>query len=70
MSDTTDRFLSETEVLITTGLSRMTRWRLEKEGDFPKRRKISSQKVGWLESEIKEWINTRPVSTSEFQKAV
>ena len=36
-----DRFLREAEVAHITGLSRTTRWRLERRGEFPRRRSIS-----------------------------
>ncbi len=59
MKDTTveayDRFLREREVARMTGLSRTTRWRLERRGEFPRRRQISRNAVAWLESEIREW---------------
>lgn len=54
-----DRFVHEKECHATTGLSRVTRWRLEREGKFPRRRQISTNSVGWLESEIREWMATR-----------
>ena len=60
-----DRFLGETEVARITNLSRTTRWRLEREGRFPKKRHISANRIGWLQSEIIEWIeskaNTAPI---------
>jgi len=58
----TNRFLSKPDVLEITGLSHVTQWRMEKRGEFPKRRQISPGRVGWLESEVLEWMNTRPVS--------
>ena len=54
-----DRFLREPEVHNITGLSRTTRWRLEREGKFPRRRAISDASVGWLESEIASWVADR-----------
>ncbi len=54
-----DRFLGETEVARITNLSRTTRWRLEREGRFPKKRHISANRIGWLQSEIIEWIESR-----------
>jgi prophage regulatory protein len=42
-----------------TGLSRSTVWRLERQGAFPKHRRISRNAVAWLEHEIEEWIQTR-----------
>jgi len=55
----TDRFVREPECLKMTGLSRITRWRLERKGIFPKRRQISPNCIAWLESELHEWLETR-----------
>lgn len=49
--------LSRDEVMKRTSLGRTTIWRLERAGKFPKKRKISENRVGWLASEINEWIN-------------
>ncbi len=54
-----DRFIREPECRRTTGLSRTTRWRLERANVFPKRRFISPNAVGWLESEVQEWLRAR-----------
>ena len=54
-----DRFLREPEVKRKSGLSRSTRWRLERIGEFPRRRRISANAVGWLESELDAWIAAR-----------
>jgi prophage regulatory protein len=56
---TTYQFLREPQVAVTTGLSRSTRWRLEKAGKFPKRRQLSAKSIGWLSSEIEAWMYTR-----------
>ena len=53
----TDRMLREREVRTATGLSRTTRWRLERAGQFPRKRRISPGAVGWLESEIMAWMD-------------
>ena len=58
----TNRFLCKPEVLAISGLSHVTQWRMEKRGEFPKRRQISPGRVGWLESEILAWVESRPVS--------
>ena len=55
----TDRFVREPEVKQITGLSRVTRWRMERRGEFPRRRRISTNAVAWLESEITEWMDER-----------
>ncbi len=47
-----------------TGLSRTTLWRLERRGDFPRRIRLSPNSTGWLESEIEQWIESRPRKSS------
>jgi prophage regulatory protein len=54
-----ERIVREAECKDRTGLSRVTRWRLERDGKFPKRRRISANAVGWLESELRKWIASR-----------
>ena len=49
------------QVRATTGLSRTTAWRLEKVGQFPRRRSLGPNSVGWLQSEITQWVETRAV---------
>ena len=60
----TDKFLSKVIVDEMTGLSNVTRWRMEKRGEFPSRRQISPNRVAYLESEVLAWMETRPVSGS------
>ena len=50
------RFIRFATVRDRTGLSRSTIWRLERQGAFPKHRRISTNAVGWLEQEINEWV--------------
>ena len=52
--------LSPKEVVKRTGLSRVTLWRLEKSGQFPKRVNLTEARVGWTEAEVIEWIESRP----------
>lgn len=54
------KILSYKEVVKRTGLSRVTIWRLEKSGKFPQRKQLSQRRVGWVESEINEWLEGRP----------
>ena len=54
-----DRFIREPECKRITGLSRTSRWRLERVGQFPKRRQISPGLIAWLESEVQEWLRER-----------
>lgn len=53
------RLIYYPEVKRLTGLSRSTIWKLEKEGTFPRRRLITTNRVAWLESAVHEWINSR-----------
>jgi len=54
-----DRFVREKECARLTGLSRVTRWRMEHAGTFPRRRQLSTNTVGWLASEIETWMRKR-----------
>jgi prophage regulatory protein len=48
------------QVTRLTGLSRVTIWRLERLGEFPRRRQLGRNSVGWLSAEVDDWIATRP----------
>ncbi|MBV5336487.1 MAG: AlpA family phage regulatory protein [Deltaproteobacteria bacterium] len=52
-------FLRFPEVRAVTKLSRSTIWRLEAKGDFPQRRLIGAKSVGWINSEILAWVESR-----------
>jgi len=54
------KFLRVRQVMQLTGLSRMTIYRLERDGKFPKRRRLSQNSVAWLESDIDAWADSRP----------
>lgn len=43
-------------------LSVSTLERLIREGEFPRPRKVSGNRVAWLRREIVEWAESRPVS--------
>jgi prophage regulatory protein len=58
------RILRLPDVLARVGYSNMHLFRLEREGKFPKRFKLNpgagkNGSIGWLESDINEWISTR-----------
>ena len=53
------RILRERDVKHLTGLSRVTRWRMEKVDRFPHRVQLTERCVGWPESEVLEWLNER-----------
>ena len=56
-----DRLLRQAEVMRMTGLSRTGIWELERRGEFPRRRRVGARNVAWLESELLEWMRSRPV---------
>jgi predicted DNA-binding transcriptional regulator AlpA len=58
-SDNQPRFLRFPEVAERIGLSRSSVWRMERAGQFPQHRRLSSNTVGWWEPEIEEWLRTR-----------
>lgn len=49
----------EPKVKEESGLSKSTRWRLEKAGEFPKKMQLGPRAVGWRSDEIIEWVKTR-----------
>ena len=58
-TDRAERIVREPECHQRTGLSRSTRWRLERAGLFPRRRRLSLSCSGWLESELAAWMAAR-----------
>ena len=56
------RIIRINELCSILSLSRVSIWRLERDGVLPKRKKItdSGSVSGWLESDIKEWLESRP----------
>jgi prophage regulatory protein len=54
------RFLRLPEVADVTGLSPTTIWRREKEGRFPRRRRVGPNAVAWRSDEVEAWIRGRP----------
>ena len=61
-----DRMLREDDVAKLTGLSRTTRYKLERRGEFVPRVRLVGRNVGWWESEIIDWLKKRDrVSTSD-----
>ena len=54
-----DRIIREAECQRVSGLGRTTRYELEIKGQFPKRRRLTGNSVGWIESEIQKWIEDR-----------
>lgn len=55
----TERVIREAECRQLTGICRTTRYMMEKEGQFPARRKLGGRAVGWLLSEVAAWQQSR-----------
>ena len=53
--------LRKPEVKRRTGYSDTTLWRksVDPDDDFPAARRLGQNSIGWLESEIGEWIESR-----------
>jgi prophage regulatory protein len=63
-----EEVLRTREVLKITKFSRSTLWRLERQGRFPRRRKLSDRAVGWFRSEVEGWLAERePISGATRQ---
>ena len=54
------KILRKPEVRARTGLSDTTIWRLERDGDFPQRLRLTDAgAVGWREAEVDAWARER-----------
>ncbi len=59
------RMMRLPEVVIATGLSGTTIWRREKDGQFPRRRRLGVNLVAWRSDEIEAWIEALPEADEE-----
>ena len=50
-------------------VSRSTLWRMEKDGHLPPRRQFAKRSVGWIESELNDWLESRPFTQAKDQDA-
>ena len=53
------RIMKLREVVHATGLSRSTLLRLERAGSFPRKVKLSARRVGWVDTEVGDWLRAR-----------
>lgn len=58
------RILRLPEVKDKTGLSRSSIYALMSKGDFPLSVSLGDRAVGWIEAEIRDWIDER-IATSK-----
>lgn len=59
-----DRILLKPEVRHIVGWSDTTLWRECRAGRFPTAVQISAGRIGWLESEVREWVRLRAAARS------
>jgi prophage regulatory protein len=57
MTQNSTKILRLPAVMATTGMSATTIYSQMKDGLFPRQVPIGSQAVGWVESEIQDWID-------------
>lgn len=49
-------------------VNRVTIWRMEKRGELPPRKKFTSRCVGWRQSTIEDWFDSRPYADPEAEE--
>ena len=64
-----DRILRLKDVLLKTGLSKSTIYVAIKKGIFPEPIKLFERSVGWPESFVDDWIESRILHSNEDKKA-
>lgn len=64
------KIIRPNELAKMLSVSKVTLWRMENRGEIPPRIKISKRAVGWLESDIEEWLNSLKASTIEKSEEV
>lgn len=53
------------ELAESLSVSTVTLWRMQKRGELPPKRQISSGVVGWLYSDLEEWLKERPLANND-----
>lgn len=59
VTDNTPRLINIKEVMNRTSLKTTAIYSLMKKGEFPRSIKITADRIGWLESDINEWITAK-----------
>ena len=59
------RMLRLPDVVEATGMSSTTIWRREKDGQFPRRRRLGANLVAWRSDEIEAYIESLPMADEE-----
>lgn len=64
-----NRMLSAREVATRVGLHRSTIWKQVRAGTFPAPHELAENKIGWPESAITAWLDSRPRRTYSAETA-
>lgn len=64
------KVIRPSEIKDYAGLSKNSAFRLEKLNMFPKRRQLGPAAVGWITSEIDEWLASRPIINADNVRQV
>lgn len=59
ISEAVMRIIRLSEVLASTGLARSTVYKYVSDGSFPKPVSLGDRAVGWVESEVQDWVLAR-----------
>ena len=63
------RILRRRDVEILTGLSRSTLYAMMADGNFPSPIKLGKRAVGWQDTDLTEWIASRPKKSNPVSQA-
>lgn len=55
---TPTRIITQKELTLRVPYSAVQIWRLEKAGNFPRKVQLGPNRIGWVEDEIEEWLQT------------
>jgi prophage regulatory protein len=58
-----DELWSVRKTTAKTGLARSTLYKYVSGGHFPRQRRLGPGRVGWLASEVRDWMATRPTTS-------
>ena len=68
--DPNERALRLRQVSQLTGLGRSMIYQMQAEGRFPQHIKLGERAVGWLESEVRDWLASRIETSRSNQRGV
>lgn len=69
MKKVSTRILRAAELAERLGISRVSLWRWERQGRMPPKRIVGPNVIGWLESEIDEWMASLPTAAPRGEES-